>query len=118
METNTSVAQKQIGELIDELITLSFKITNGVNVEKSMDRSGDIGHYLIDIGIDKDVMNVLALLSCNAACWYSQDQIMNKENTPKEVAEFAYDAQSMNKDRNKLINIINKNNGIVTEKSY
>lgn len=109
--------ERGLGEIIDELVTLSFKITHRVDVDRSCDRSNLLLDYIDKTELSLDAKLVLTLMMTNAACWVCQDEVTSGGNAER-VAALAVEAQRANKLRNLIMGEFNKNEGIVTKKSY
>ena len=110
--------ERGLGEIIDEVITLTFKITNHIDSEKAAKRLESLIAYLSKQNLHPDAWNIIALICVNATCWMAQDIVSTEGLKDEDVATYAKIAQDSNKARNALINTINKDVGIVTEKSY
>lgn len=115
------INEKGLGEIIDEAITLSFKIVSGIKTEESAIRFIAISEFITS-QVEKnpslaETAGIVVLILSNATCWFCQDKIMSTKDNFK-VAEYAKRAQELNVSRNKLIGLLNKGQGIITEKSY
>lgn len=111
------IDKRGLGEIIDEGITLAFKICNGLT-EEALPRMHEILKYLNDnLGSDNKTAQTIYLLLTNACCWSSQERVC-KSTDSVIIAESAKSAQSFNKIRNELIGKLNDNKGIVTIKTY
>ena len=112
------VNERGIGDLIDEAITLSFKVTHGS--EKALDRLDAISNFIAKkYGVNHNLSKIIDLLIINAYCWKCQDEVSLIETTPfGDYVESALMAQKFNKTRNQVIGQLNGNKGIVTEKTY
>ncbi len=106
---NKDVTRKTEGELIDEFITLAFKVTHDIEVSKILPKMIQITKALKG-KIPKHSYDVLQLLISSSFCWMSQDKI----NGP-EGLKFAKKAQESNKLRNKFMKRLGTN---TTEKTY
>lgn len=114
--------KRGLGEIVDEIITLSFKMITKTNPSQTVNRLAQLNKYMEDencpIKSNLELYHALGLMMANASCWLSQDCIMDKNIPESSIVLFAKEAQRMNSERNKLIGLINKGSGVVTSKSY
>lgn len=106
----SSVDTKSIGDLIDELITSSFKIQAGIagSQERYDVLAEVINRRAIDIGLPPPRAIIDVLQQTSRLCWEAQDIIMDDQADVVGVAEAARLAQRMNAKRNKLIRQIDE----------
>lgn len=113
------VETKGLGELIDEGITLSFKLIVTKD-ENYLDRISEILEYLIEKHSENNEalnkITVLALAMSNAICWNAQELVSSKNVLESSI--WANVAQHSNKMRNILIGELNGGEGIITKKTY
>lgn len=109
------INEKGWGEIIDECLTLAFKVTHGN--QNAVDRLDAISNYVADkLGENHNLSKIIDLMIINAYCWNFQDKI--KSDDEEEALWSAKMAQKFNKTRNQVIGQLNGKKGIVTEKTY
>lgn len=111
------IAKKGLGEIIDELCTLSLKISHDIKFNESVDRCQSLLEYISSSNLDPKAKLILNLFVINSLCWVCQDGI-KENNNPISNSLFSLGAQQTNKLRNIIIGELNDGTGIITAKSY